>query len=151
MTKENKLTNAATYKSWVESHPPQEVYNANLARKNLKRKYNMPKGTLKLIHDERVPKRPSTAYARFTKARWASGEFAGVPESMHQVAGRIAREWKSLSAAERRVCQRCSPICVAQLIISQPYEDLAQAQFDAYEKATSAVIVRRRPKQANPA
>ncbi|KAI1118771.1 hypothetical protein F5Y14DRAFT_179487 [Nemania sp. NC0429] len=130
VVEKNKLTNAATYKTWVESHSPQEIYNANLARNRLKKKYNIPKGTLKLIHDERMPKRPATAYIYYTKTRWASGDFAGVSEPMHEVGARIAREWKSLSEADRR-----------------SYEEVARANYDAYAKATDALIVRKTAKQ----
>ncbi|KAJ8130653.1 hypothetical protein O1611_g2974 [Lasiodiplodia mahajangana] len=127
IVQQNKLANAAAYKAWVESHTAQEIYEANLARRALKKKHNFPKGLLKLIRDERIPKRPSTAYGLYTKARWASGDFSGTSESASEAMGRIAGEWKSLKAAER-----------------QPYEDLAHAQAASYEKAITGVIVRKR-------
>ncbi|KAI0104802.1 hypothetical protein GGR51DRAFT_560802 [Nemania sp. FL0031] len=126
-SQQNRLANAATYKAWVETHTPQEIYDANRARKALKKKHNYPKGSVKIIQDDRIPKRPSTAYALFTKARWASGDFSGSSTPAIELMGRIAGEWKNLKAAER-----------------QPYEDLARAQSASYEKATNAIIDRKR-------
>ncbi|KAI1132072.1 hypothetical protein F5Y10DRAFT_261551 [Nemania abortiva] len=127
ITGQNKLANGATYKAWVESHTPQQIYDANSARRALKKKHSFPKGTLKLIRDDRLPKRPLTAFALFTKARWASGDFAGGSTPIGETMGRIAREWKGLKAAER-----------------QPYDDLSHAQSVSYEKATNAVLERKR-------
>ncbi len=50
---------------------------------------------------------PVTAYALFSKARWAAGDLQGklVPEASKLV----ANDWKELSAAERKVRrQQCS-------------------------------------------
>ncbi|KAJ2982297.1 hypothetical protein NUW58_g6473 [Xylaria curta] len=124
IAEKNKLANAAAYKAWVESHSPLDTYNANKARKSLKKKFNFPVGPLKTIRDERLPKKPSTPYALFTKARWASGDYtANGPITEH--AQSISREWKSLTTAER-----------------QPYEDLARSSTESYNKAIEALIGR---------
>ncbi|KAI0508398.1 hypothetical protein F5B22DRAFT_404292 [Xylaria bambusicola] len=116
-----KTQNEVSYKAWVESHTPQEIFDANLARRALKRKYNIPKGSVKLISDERWPKRPISAFTLFTKARWASGEFAGIGRASGASA-RIGQEWKKLTPAERKV-----------------YEDSAKMQQETYQKAVDAV------------
>ncbi|KAI0459409.1 hypothetical protein F5B21DRAFT_499589 [Xylaria acuta] len=127
---QNKLTNAATYKAWVESHSVQEIYDANLARKALKRKYRFPKKSVKLIRDDRIPKKPTTAFGLFTKARWASGDYSSGGAPISEIASKIANQWKGLTAAERK-----------------PYEDLARSQVEHYEKETNAVLVRKRSKR----
>lgn len=123
---QNKLKNAAAYKAWVESHPTQEIYDANLARKLLKRKHDYPKGNLTLIRDERLPKRPTNAFGLFTKARWASGDHSTTKESIRVIASKIASEWKGLSVAER-----------------QPYEDLAKSESEQYDKVADTVVHRK--------
>ncbi|KAI1756710.1 hypothetical protein F4782DRAFT_278456 [Xylaria castorea] len=128
VTEQNRLTNAAAYKAWVESHPVQKVYDANMARKTLKKKFNFPKRSLKVIRDARFPQRPATAFALFTKARWASGEYATSGTSAARLSSKVAIEWKGLTAAER-----------------QPYETLARSQAEHYAKGTNALdLVRSR-------
>ncbi|KAI0859586.1 hypothetical protein F4860DRAFT_250311 [Xylaria cubensis] len=126
---QNKLSNAAAYKAWVESHPVQEIYDANKARRTLKKKFNYPKRSLKLIRDERLPKKPATPFGLFTKARWASGEYTAAGAGITEAAARIGTEWKGLTAAER-----------------QPYEDLAHSLTEHYTKEANAVLNRRRSK-----
>ncbi|KAI0486230.1 hypothetical protein F4859DRAFT_361691 [Xylaria cf. heliscus] len=120
---QNKSANAVDYKAWVESHTAQEIFDANRARKSLKRKYNIPKGAVKLIRDDRLPKKPTTAFALYTKARWGSGEYSGV--DVVGVARKIGVEWNALAPAQRK-----------------PYEDLANSQLERYEKEMDAVVVR---------
>ncbi|KAF2970937.1 hypothetical protein GQX73_g2668 [Xylaria multiplex] len=124
---QNKVANAATYKAWVESHSAQDIYDANLARRALKRKYNIPKGLVKTIRDDRIPKRPASAFSLFTKARWASGEYSSVSSSITEVGSKIAQEWKNITEAERK-----------------PYEDLAQSEAEHYQKAVGTILDRKR-------
>ncbi|KAI1423979.1 hypothetical protein F5Y12DRAFT_755002 [Xylaria sp. FL1777] len=129
---QDKGTNATVYKRWVESHSVQEIYDANKARKALKRKFDIPKGNVKIIHDERLPKRPGTAYTLFTKARWASGDYpGGVP--LAETTSSIGREWKSLNAAQRK-----------------PYEDLWHSETEKYNKAIDGLISRRKRATKSP-
>ncbi|KAI1281033.1 hypothetical protein F5Y07DRAFT_316809 [Xylaria sp. FL0933] len=121
-----KASNEVNYKAWLESHSPQEIYEANLARKNLKRKYNIPKGPVKILLDHRLPKRPSTAYALFTKARWASGDYSG-ENGLASKALAIAQEWKKLTPAERK-----------------PFEDQAASETESYSKVINALVSRKR-------
>ena len=102
IAQKNKITAAAQYKAWVQTFTPVEVNEANNARQTLKRKYNIPKNSLKLIDDDRQPKRPRTAYAIFTKARWASGDLGN---KVTDAAKAIGREWRSLSDNEKQVGQ----------------------------------------------
>ncbi|KAI2784785.1 hypothetical protein F4815DRAFT_454212 [Daldinia loculata] len=121
---QNKLNNAAAYKAWVETHTPDQTVAANRARQLLKRKYNYPVANLKTIHDPRVPKRPITPFSLFTKARWASGDFATRPFA--EAAREIGKEWIKLPDVERHA-----------------YDDLGKAARDEYEKEVEAVLHRK--------
>ncbi|KAI6093787.1 hypothetical protein F4821DRAFT_5091 [Hypoxylon rubiginosum] len=123
VAEENKVTYAATYKAWVESHTAAEIRAAIKARQLLKRKFNYPPTrTSKTIHDDRIPKRPLNAFSLFTKARWASGDYAqygSVPEATKV----IAKEWKNLPRTER-----------------QAYDDLAKANTEQYNKEVKSAF-----------
>ncbi|KAJ4416349.1 hypothetical protein N0V82_006786 [Gnomoniopsis sp. IMI 355080] len=108
---ENKATNAANYKKWVESHTVEDIYKANLARSRLTRVYTVK--TRKII-DERMPKRPTTSFAHFVKARMSSHNEG---QSMLEAVKEIGAVWKSLSAADKK-----------------PYEDLTLAEKSRYVK-----------------
>ncbi|KAM0283618.1 hypothetical protein ACHAQH_002396 [Verticillium albo-atrum] len=122
VAEKNKLANNAAYKAWVESHSPEEINAANNARNVLRRKLNKGKGVTHRypIRDERLPKRPTTVYNLFFKARWASGDFSG---DVTQATRTIAEEYKQLGEAQRQV-----------------YEDLAAADFERYAKEVSSVL-----------
>ncbi|KAI1661404.1 hypothetical protein F4813DRAFT_347432 [Daldinia decipiens] len=124
ISSQNKVSNAATYAAWVETYTPDQTVAANRARQLLKRKYNYPVSSLKIIHDPRVPKRPITPYSLFTKARWASGDFANRPFA--EAAREIGKEWVKLPDVERHA-----------------YDDLGKAARDTYEKEVEAVLHRK--------
>ncbi|KAI1143421.1 hypothetical protein F5Y05DRAFT_408866 [Hypoxylon sp. FL0543] len=123
VAEQNKLSNAAAYKAWVESHTPVQMHNAIKARASLKRKYNIPTGAVKTIRDDRLPKKAINAYSLFTRARWASGDFANsnIPDASKQ----ISRQWKALPETERHA-----------------YEDLAKSSMEHYEKEVESVLHR---------
>lgn len=112
----NRLANTDTYKTWVESHSAQEVHDANLARGRLNRKY---KKSHRKIVDDRQPKRASTAYSLFIKAKWASGEVSA--SSAADASKALAAEWKSLSESEK-----------------QPYRDQAATEAARYASEKDA-------------
>ncbi|KAI1096236.1 hypothetical protein F5B19DRAFT_438445 [Rostrohypoxylon terebratum] len=110
---QNKATNAAEYKAWVESYTPREIHAANHARKVLKKKHNYPpKAGVKLIVDERLPKQPVTPYSLYTKDRWASGDFAN--KSIAESSKQLSAEWKNMSEADRRPFNELYKISAAQ-------------------------------------
>ncbi|KAK4192698.1 hypothetical protein QBC35DRAFT_483078 [Podospora australis] len=96
IAKRNKAANDLALASWVASKSVEEIAAANRARVKL-RKLGV-KAKSRLVDPRHVPK-ALTGFALFTKARWASGEFAGfkTPEATRA----ISQEWKGLSAAER--------------------------------------------------
>lgn len=103
---EQTATKQAQYKAWIESHTPDQIRLANNARTQLRAKL---KGTIKSGHpahttrlvDERLPKRPASAFSQFVKDRHATGDLKGikVTDSMKV----ISEEWKALSAGEKKV------------------------------------------------
>ncbi|KAK3934791.1 hypothetical protein QBC46DRAFT_70097 [Diplogelasinospora grovesii] len=127
---QNKLANAAAYKSWVESHTPVEIADANRARYRLQHHFKVP-GVKGPITDDRLPKRSVSAYVLFYKSRWQSGEFSSVsaPES----AKMIANEWKGMSESQR-----------------QPYFDSAKEDRQRYEDETRDVLGRKISKEKRP-
>ncbi|KAI0447907.1 hypothetical protein F4803DRAFT_189714 [Xylaria telfairii] len=127
VAEKNKLANAAAYKAWVESHSVQDIYDANRARRSLKKKFDIPKKSVKVIDDVRIPKRPATPFGLFTKARWASGEYSTEGVRITDITLRIASEWKEQTAAQRK-----------------PYEDLARSQSEQYVKEMDALVNRKR-------
>lgn len=98
----SKESGEIAHKEWVESHTPQEIVDANNARKLLRRRLNSPR-KYHLIRDERIPKRPTSALLLFTKAKHASGDLKGVGD-FKTTSALVVEDWKSLSEAERKVC-----------------------------------------------
>ncbi|KAI1437536.1 hypothetical protein GGR50DRAFT_45061 [Xylaria sp. CBS 124048] len=121
--KENKASNAIAYKRWVQSYTPKQIWTANNARRLLKRKYNIPKGGVRVIEDPRIPKKAPSAFSLFTKSRWESGDHT--EGTIRAIAPKIAAEWKATTAAQR-----------------QPFVDRALAMNTQYEKALNTALER---------
>ena len=100
-----------TYNRWVSSHSPDEIREANNARRALSKIAKEPKPAgrksrlvahrIYPIKDDRLVKRPITSYSAYIRDRWASGDFRGVTVS--EASKAIGREWKSLSRDEAKV------------------------------------------------
>ena len=78
------------------------IVAANNARNLLRRKLNV-KRKYYLIQDDRIPKRPITAYALFNKDRHASGDLRNIG-SLAEKSRLVLSEWNSLSQADKQVC-----------------------------------------------
>ncbi|ORY66369.1 uncharacterized protein BCR38DRAFT_430033 [Pseudomassariella vexata] len=129
MADATKLKRSADYKAWLESIPASQIEAANNARRRLKKVYNFPK-VLKLIKDERQPKKPISAYLYFVKGRWASGDSdltsTGRETPAFQESSKaLSTEWSNMSDAEK-----------------QPYVELSQADMNRYEKEVNTVLQR---------
>lgn len=93
------------YKKWISSHTPEQIRQANNARRVLNLRDNKkaaalgePKPAVRKynqIADDRQPKRFSTAFIMFCKDRWASGDLKGV--SLPEASKLMSNEWKALS------------------------------------------------------
>ncbi|KAI9839991.1 MAG: hypothetical protein M1819_000183 [Sarea resinae] len=93
----NKVANKEAYKTWVQSHTPDEIRQANSARTTLKRRL---KKNFTKIKDDRQPSRPVMAYILFYKERLASGDLNNM--SIQEKATLAAKEWKGLSESEKK-------------------------------------------------
>ncbi|KAI9928758.1 hypothetical protein ASPWEDRAFT_65783 [Aspergillus wentii DTO 134E9] len=92
----NKAANAAAYKEWIKSHTPLQIKEANHARERLEKitgKYMRP------LKDDRLVKRPLTAYIAFYTDRVSGGDFKHLkPED---ITSHIAREWRAMTDTEK--------------------------------------------------
>ncbi|KAK4042101.1 hypothetical protein C8A01DRAFT_33865 [Parachaetomium inaequale] len=114
--KENSVANEVTMRNWVDSYTPQQIRQANLARMQLRRKYNVG---LKLISDPRFPKSVLTGYMAYMKSRINDPEFAGLDGQARIV--KISPGWKQLSAEERK-----------------RFEEIAETDLARYNKEMAA-------------
>lgn len=99
LANQNKASNETAYRQWIESHTPAIIHEANLARQHLKRLgVSVPQ-----LQDHRQVKGPRGSYNYFHQSRTQSGDLRGlkVPEA----AKLIGREWRGLSASEKKVCR----------------------------------------------
>lgn len=96
---ENVAANAAAFEAWIRSHTPLEIRQANVARRHLFRVFNKTKYTQ--IRDDRLIKKPTTAYMAFTTERLSSSEFKHKNGKESLVA--IANEWKDVSESDKQV------------------------------------------------
>jgi hypothetical protein len=101
---ENQAKNEIAYKKWLESHTPVQIRDANNARNQLRAQAKAEgiKKTYQHIKDDRLVKQPLNAYGFFLKDRVASGDMAGM--RVTEIGQLVGREWKALSAADKKVC-----------------------------------------------
>jgi hypothetical protein len=96
---QNRAENETAYKTWLESHTPEDIRKANTARNHLARLG--VKGYRNRIQDDRLVKRPLLAHAFFLKERFDSGEMRGIAAT--DATKRIMQEWKELGTADKQV------------------------------------------------
>ena len=97
---QNKSANQAMLKDWLESRPVEEITQAQLARKHLRR-LGVRGQYGSLLHDERRLKRPVNARNLFYQDRVASGDFRGI--SNKDRFKMMSDEFAKLSVAEKEV------------------------------------------------
>ncbi|KAJ5740768.1 hypothetical protein N7493_000640 [Penicillium malachiteum] len=93
---QNRASNEAAYSSWILSHTPTQIKDANLARRRLAKKIGKP---CVLLKDDRLVKRPLSSYMIFARERIASGDFKHL--QVADISGRASNEWKNLTASEK--------------------------------------------------
>lgn len=99
LANQNKVANANSYRQWIESHTPAIIHEANLARLRLKRLgVNAPQ-----LQDHRQVKGLRVSYNFFYQERMQSGDLRGL--KIGEGAKLLGREWKALSASEKKVCR----------------------------------------------
>ncbi|KFZ13668.1 hypothetical protein V502_06492 [Pseudogymnoascus sp. VKM F-4520 (FW-2644)] len=122
----NKITNDASYESWLASLSPQQIYESNHAQQRLKQLGLIRPGKHLKIDDPRIPKRPLTAYILFVKERYTSGDFKGI--SSVEAAKILTQEYKALSESEKNL-----------------YAGLSVAERERYAKEMSSTFGTTRP------
>lgn len=96
--KQNAAQNDINYKKWVENHSVDEIARANRARSKLYRRYKIKCSPLK-ITDERLPKRPTSAFALFIKAN--RDDFAGAGTTP-EILTALSAKWRALGESEKK-------------------------------------------------
>ncbi|OAA49455.1 HMG box protein [Metarhizium rileyi] len=96
----NQDSNKLAHQQWVNSHPVEAIYIANLARRRIARKANKPR--VYLIHDERLPKRASSPYPLFIKSRFSQAKSQNGDASSKETFRAISEEWRSMSESEKQ-------------------------------------------------
>ncbi len=142
LANERTAANRAQYTAWIRTHTPDQIRIANNARALLRKKLA---GTLKSkkfpahtgkLHDDRLAKQPITSYICFSKDRWLSGDFKGIKNS--EAAKLISKEWKALSAGEKKVCFVLMLLSECILMNMQKYEDESAADLARYNREKAA-------------
>ncbi|EFY89737.1 HMG box protein [Metarhizium acridum CQMa 102] len=96
----NHDANKNTRQQWVEAHPVEAIYMANIARRRIARKTN--KSRIYLIHDERLPKRARSAYALFIKSRFSKVNSQSGSSTVQDTFRAMSEEWRSMSESEKQ-------------------------------------------------
>ncbi|GAB7348572.1 hypothetical protein MBLNU459_g6961t2 [Dothideomycetes sp. NU459] len=100
ITNERNAKKAVEFKAWLEAHTPEEIKNANIARKKLRIKLGDNAKNLHPIHDERLVKNPVSSYILFYMDRLATKDFTHV--RARDAAKLVTEEWKALTDSEKQ-------------------------------------------------
>ncbi|PLN79447.1 hypothetical protein BDW42DRAFT_172840 [Aspergillus taichungensis] len=92
----NRKANATAREEWIKSHTPLQIKDANHARRRLAHLTNKKAA---LLHDDRLVKRPSSAYAQFLQERIRNGDFKYM--SVVEIGQRTGEEWKGMTESEK--------------------------------------------------
>ncbi|KAF2746461.1 hypothetical protein M011DRAFT_478078 [Sporormia fimetaria CBS 119925] len=90
------------YNTWVHSYTVEQIHQANLARRHLKRIFSDKE---KIAHtdpikDDRRVKKAATGYSKFVSERASSGDFTGI--KVTERFKLISNEWKALTADQKK-------------------------------------------------
>ncbi|KAL8687322.1 MAG: hypothetical protein Q9218_006469 [Villophora microphyllina] len=96
---QNKATNAAEFRKWIESYTPSQINLANNARMALRKRDGAK--TWPKLQDERLVTTAKRNFILFYTERYKSGDFKGIP--VQEAAKVIGGEWRALDAAEKRL------------------------------------------------
>lgn len=99
--KANRATNMAAYDEWLKKHTPLQIKEANHARRRLAQ---LGKASLPQLQDDRLVKRPRSAYTLYFTERFEHGDFKHM--GAKDMIIRVAEEWKGLTDAEKMKYQK---------------------------------------------
>ncbi|KAL4893902.1 hypothetical protein BDV59DRAFT_176409 [Aspergillus ambiguus] len=97
----NKQSNAAAYDHWIKSHTPLQIKDANLARRRLA-KYT--KSSVPQLRDDRLVKRPRTAFVHYFVERTEGGDFKHM--AAKDITSRVTEEWRGMTDYEKEKYRR---------------------------------------------
>ena len=106
----------------------------NLRRRGIKGKFSHR------LQDTRQVKGTVHAYSYFLQERYNTGDFKGLKVS--EAARLASREYKALSASERKVSTCIHSMNSISLTTIQPYEDKAKLDMARYVQETKTVLGR---------
>ena len=129
---QNKSKNEAAYKRWVQSFTPLQIKQANHARDLLRQeaKKNGKKTIYAHIKDDRLVKMPQNQYSLFLKDRYDSGDMKGM--TIVEAGKLVAREWKDVSPAEKRVSNQPVRAFDTMLMLKQAYTERHAIDHNRY-------------------
>ena len=98
------MKNITEFKRWLSSYSPLRIKQANDARNQLRRQAKKAgkKRAYPHIQDDRLVKQARNAYSFFLSDRVASGDMTHM--NIGEIGGLVGREWKALSASDKKVC-----------------------------------------------
>ncbi|KAK3330381.1 hypothetical protein B0H66DRAFT_59636 [Apodospora peruviana] len=117
---QNQLANKAAYQSWILSHTPKQIHDANVARHRLNYLLK-PETKFRSIKDGRLPKQSRGAYQLFMTSHMKNAAIQNLQEAQ-SVMRTAALQWKTLSESER-----------------QPYYDNARVDSARYVEEASSL------------
>ncbi|KAL3485905.1 hypothetical protein BJX62DRAFT_242479 [Aspergillus germanicus] len=93
----NKIANEAAYEAWIKSYTPNQIREANNARRRLAQLKVTKRASL--LKDNRLVKQPTGSYFFFLADKREAG--SGIGKKMTEETSYFAEEWKSLAPAEK--------------------------------------------------
>lgn len=92
----NKRTNNAAYEAWIQTHTPLQIKDANLARRRLAK---LTSGFVPQLRDDRLVKRPRTAFVLYFVDRTEGGDFKHM--AAKDITSRVTEEWREMTDYEK--------------------------------------------------
>lgn len=89
----------AAYDQWIKSHTPLQIKEANLARRRLAK---LKKSSVPQLRDDRLVKRPRTAFVHYFVERTEGGDFKHM--AAKDITSRVTEEWRGMTDYEKEVC-----------------------------------------------
>ncbi|KAJ5946601.1 hypothetical protein N7454_003440 [Penicillium verhagenii] len=93
---ENRAANEASFTEWVKSYTPLQIKEANLARRTLTK---LTGKSFRSIEDDRLVKRPRSAFLWYINERKASGDLKYMDPQ--DLARRAAEEWNAMTESDK--------------------------------------------------
>lgn len=112
VVQKNASDNKTALANWIQQYTPDQIREANAARKRLRRLTGRPR-IWAAIPDARIPKQPNGAWIQFVTKQTTGSHPGEESKTQNQSVKEAATKWKNMSAAERKVgllgtCNECA-------------------------------------------